>query len=94
MEEKSDGDGCAREEKERKTEAEVDVQFQCGLEGYGLSGKETQNRAVWRQLVRNIDRTKKSEKMRWKKICKRTKTCLNSKFKFVPMNKIKTVDSF
>ena len=60
----------------------------------GLSGEETHNRAVWRQLVRNIDRTKKSEKMRWKKICKRTKTCLNSKFKFVPMNKIKTVDSF
>ena len=23
----------------------------------GLSGEDTQNRAVWRQLVRNIDRT-------------------------------------
>ena len=43
------------EEKERKTEAEVDGQCKCKLEGEGLSGKETQNRAVWRQLVRNID---------------------------------------
>ena len=39
----SDGDGCGREEKERKTEAEVDGQCKCGLEGEGtISGEETQ----------------------------------------------------
>ena len=38
--ETSDEDGCGVEEKERKTE---------------LSGKETHNGAVWRQLVRYID---------------------------------------
>ena len=37
------------------TEVKVDGQSQCGLEGEG-----TQSRAVWRQLVRNIDPTQKS----------------------------------
>ena len=35
MWEKSDEDGCGGEEKERKTEAEVDGQCECGLEGEG-----------------------------------------------------------
>ena len=35
MWEKSDEDGCGGEEKERKTEAEVDGQCKCGLEGKG-----------------------------------------------------------
>ena len=39
----------------RKTEAEVDGQCQCGLEGEGMSGEDMQNRAVWRQLVRYIE---------------------------------------
>ena len=47
-------DGCGWEEKEGKTEAEVDGQCKCWLEGEDTIGKETQNRAVWRQLV--IDR--------------------------------------
>ena len=32
----------------------------------GTVGEETQNRAVWRQLVRNIDPTQKLEKMQWR----------------------------
>ena len=45
-------DGFGREEKERKTEAEVDKQCKCGLEGEGPFGDETQNQAVWRKLIR------------------------------------------
>ena len=33
--EKRDGDGCGGEEKERKTETEVDGQCKCGPEGEG-----------------------------------------------------------
>ena len=35
---KMDDDGCGRQEKERKTEAEVDGQCECGLEGEGTAG--------------------------------------------------------
>ena len=44
-----DDDGCGGG-KERKTEADVGGQCRGG-------GEETQNRAVWRQLDRYIDRT-------------------------------------
>ena len=43
--EKSDEDVCGGEEKELKTEAKEDGQW----------GKEMQNWAVWRQMVRNIN---------------------------------------
>ena len=36
--ERSDDDGCGSEEKERKTESEVDGQCKCGLEGDGTVG--------------------------------------------------------
>ena len=40
-------DGCGREEKERKTKAEVDGQCECGLEGEGTvrgGGEEMQGK--------------------------------------------------
>ena len=48
------------EEKERKTEAEVDGQciyIYLDLREKGPSGAEMQNWAMWRQIVRNIDLT-------------------------------------
>ena len=55
---KIDDDGCGRQEKERKTEAEVDGQCECGLaREKGLSGEETHNRNGRMLLVRNIDPT-------------------------------------
>ena len=45
----------------------MEVDGQCKCCEKGLSGKETPNRAVWRQLVRNINPIQKWENMWWKK---------------------------
>ena len=47
-----------------KTEAEVDGQCKCGLDGEGTVGGKTHTRAVGKQLV--IDPTWKVYTMRWK----------------------------
>ena len=56
----NDGDGCAGEKKERKTEAEV-VGFQDSIRNdlseRELSQEEEQDRAKWRRLMRNVDPT-------------------------------------
>ena len=52
---KRDEDGCGGEEKEMTTEPEMDRRVNVDLREKGLSGEKTRNRAVWRQLVRNID---------------------------------------
>ena len=46
MWENSDEDGCGGEEKERKTEAEVDGQCKYGLRGEGTVGEKEQSRAM------------------------------------------------
>ena len=50
-----DEDGRGVEEKERKTQAEMVGQSNCGLEGKRLSGERTHDWAVQRQLVTYID---------------------------------------
>ena len=58
--EESDGDGGAREKKERKTKAEVAGYHQERLVGeriVRLSGEDVQDRAKWRRLLRHIDPT-------------------------------------
>ena len=50
----SDDDGYGGEKEGRP---KVDGRWKCGLEGKGMSGKESQNMAAWSQLVRYIDQT-------------------------------------
>ena len=55
--EESDGDGCAREKKERKTKAGCLYKINNDMSERELSGDDAQDRTKWRRLIRDIDPT-------------------------------------
>ena len=52
---KSDGDGCGRIRRKGIPKQTWMDSVNADLRENGLSGEDTQNRAKWRQLARNID---------------------------------------